>query len=120
MDWIDEQLDKIKNRMKMGSLKRVLSIYIVITIFAVFAMYILTSMYCESWKSVVYGKYIADIKEAKALVDLDKLEYQNIREVAIINGIQNYSIILYSIIGIILASNLFYKNRMRDPIRVLK
>lgn len=120
MDWIDEQLDKIKNRMKIGSLKRVLCIYIVITIFTVFAMYILTFLYCESWKLVVYEKYIADTKEADALEDIERLELKNSREMEIINGIQNYSIIIYSIIGIIAASNLFYKNTMKDPIRILK
>ena len=101
MDWIDEQLDKIKNRMKIGSLKRVLCVYIVITIFTVFAMYILTFLYCESWKLVVYEKYIADTKEADALVDIERLELKNSREMEIINGIQNYSIIIPELFMII-------------------
>ena len=120
MDWIDEQVDKIKSKMKMSSLKRGLSIYIVAAILIVFALYILTSMYCESWRVVIYGRETSDIMEAKTLMDLAGLELHNIRGLVIINAIQNYSIILYSVIGIILATNLFYRNRMRDPIRLLK
>jgi len=120
MDWIDEQVEKIKNNMKMSSLKRVLSIYIVITILVVSAIYILTYMYCESWKLVLYSKYIDNFIYAEPLAGFVSLELQDIRGLALINAIQDYSIILYSVIGIILASNLFYRNRMREPIRLLK
>lgn len=117
MDWIDEQLVKIKNKMKMKSLKHVLYIYILVTIFIVIVMYILTSLYCESWKYILYGKNVDDIK---TIISLEGAAWVRVGGLVIIHGIQTYSIIVYSIVGIVAAANLFYKNRVKDPIHVLK
>lgn len=97
MDWIDEQLIKLKEILKMKSLKSVLRIYIVLAIIIIGMCYFLTYCLCSSWR---------DIADQKLILIL---EY-----------IQSYSIVVYSIAAIIVVTHYFFKNKIEEPMSILK
>lgn len=97
MDWIDEQFAKLNKKLRMKSLKSVLRIYIVLAIITVVICYFLTIWLCSSWRE------IADEKLTLLL-----------------NYIQSFSIVVYSVIAIIIVSHLFFKNKMEEPMSILK
>lgn len=120
MDWIDKQLLKLKDKIKAQSLRKTMSLYIFIAIIAVIIFYILTMAFCKSWKGLVYTKYSIDINSYMPIEALVKLE--PIDKVILYGAriIRVYSIVIYSIIAIIITSNLFYKNKIKAPIEILK
>lgn len=120
MDWIEEQLVRLKNRLRMKSLRSVLGIYILFAIVIVITLYILTYIYCNSWRNIIYEKYMVDTREVISLVHLADAEAGDVAGLRIINGILTYSIVLYSITAIVVTTNLFYKNKIQYPVGVLK
>jgi signal transduction histidine kinase len=97
MDWIDEQLMKWNEKLKMKSLKVTLRIYIMIAIVLVIILYILTLLICDSWSTIADQRLTLFLEE-----------------------IQTYSIVLYSLLAIIFITNSFYKNKIEEPISILK
>ncbi|AVQ39212.1 hypothetical protein C7M56_11165 [Clostridium botulinum] len=120
MDWIDEKLLKLKDKIKAQSLRKTMSLYIFIAIISVVIFYILTIAFCKGWKGLVYTKYSIDINSYIPIETLVKLE--PIDKVILYGAgiIRVYSIVIYSIIAIIITSNLFYKNKIKAPIEILK
>lgn len=120
MDWIDNKLLKLKDKIKEQSLRKTLSIYIFIAIIVVIISYILTVLFCEGWIGLVYTKYSIDIKSyipIEVLVELETIDKVILYGA---NIIKVYSIVIYSIIAIIITSNMFYKNNIKVPIEILK
>lgn len=120
MDWIDEQLLKLKEKTNAQSLRKTMSLYICIAIIAVIVLYISTTVFCDGWKKLVYEKYSIDIKSYTKIESLVKLE---LIDKVILYGssiIKEYSIVIYSIIAIIITSNMFYKNKIKAPMDILK
>ncbi|RDY28500.1 sensor histidine kinase [Romboutsia weinsteinii] len=120
MDWIDEQLLKLKDKIKAESLRKVMSLYIFIAIIAVIILYILTAVFCQGWKGLVYTKYSIDINSYIPIEELVELELIDKVILYGANIIKVYSIVIYSIIAIIVTSNMFYKNKIKIPIEILK
>lgn len=120
MDWIDEQLLRLKDKIKAQSLRKTMSIYIFIAIIVVIILYILTIVFCCGWKGLVYTKYSIDMNSyipIESLVELEPIDK------VILYGsdiIKVFSIVVYSIIAIIITSNMFYKNKIKMPIEILK
>ena len=120
MDWIDDKILKLKDKIKEQSLKRTLSIYIFIAIIIVIILYIITLVFCHGWKDLVYTKYYIDIKSYmpfELMVELEPIDKVILYGADII---EKYSIIIYSMIAIVLTSNMFYKNNIKAPIEILK
>lgn len=120
MDWIDDKILKLKDKIKEQSLKRTLSIYIFIAIIIVIILYIITLVFCHGWKDLVYTKYYIDIKSYmpfELMVELEPIDKVILYGADII---EKYSIIIYSMIAIVLTSNMFYKNNIKVPIEILK
>lgn len=119
MDWVEEQLVKVKNRLRMKSLRSVLGIYILLAVFLTIALYILTNLYCDSWKNIIYGKYGVDYTGLSQFMDLVKLEPIDTMWLRHLSSIQTFAIIPYSIVSMVLTTTLFYKNKIQDPITIL-
>ncbi|MEG2415957.1 MAG: HAMP domain-containing sensor histidine kinase [Peptostreptococcaceae bacterium] len=120
MDWIDEQLLKLKDKIKSQSLSKTMGLYIFIAIIVVIILYILTIVFCQGWKELVYTKYSIDINSYIQIESLAKLE--TIDKVVLYGSeiIKAFSIVIYSIMAIIISSNIFYKNKIEIPIEILK
>ncbi|WP_195945422.1 HAMP domain-containing sensor histidine kinase [Paraclostridium bifermentans] len=120
MDWIDEKLLKLKDKIKAQSLRKAMSLYIFIAIIVVIIFYILTTVFCQGWKELVYTKYSIDIDSYIPIESMVKLEPVDKVILYGANIIKEYSIVIYSIIAIIITSNMFYKNKIKVPIEILK
>lgn len=117
MDWIDKKILEFKDKIRMKSLRKTMSLYIFIAIIAVLILYFLTLVFCNGWINLVYNKYLFDVNSHTALdslVGIDKFI------IIVIRIIRTYSILLYSIIAIIITSNMFYKNKFEQPLNILK
>jgi len=97
MDWLDEKIMHWKAKLRMKSLKSVLAIDITIAMIMVFIFYVLTIRICQSWEAIAsnHVKMIFQIAE-------------------------QYSVVLYSLLAMIGVTHLFYKNRIEEPLRILK
>ena len=112
MDWIDEKIKYLKDKLKITSLKKSLGIYILIAILAVIVAYITTIVFCEGWRTLIYQEYSntksimynsegtltvevqgIDPADATGVISLDS------KLIFIIDLIEKGSILLYSIIA---------------------
>jgi len=87
---------KLFGWMKMKSLKSVLRIYCTLTVILVLLCYFLTIELCNGWRGVA-DQFLTEL----------------------LNGISNYSIVVYSVIGIILMTHFFFKNKIEEPMMML-
>ncbi|BCN29858.1 HAMP domain-containing sensor histidine kinase [Anaeromicropila herbilytica] len=123
MDWLEEMIEKIKNRMLHMSLKKSLSIYIFLAIIIVLICYITTVNICDNWENIIRQKYIkqeANIDVAYYYIPesmmnhTDKILYNGLE------GIKVISLFIYAIIGIVVTSKLFYKHKLEEPFHLLQ
>ncbi|MGN0154271.1 MAG: ATP-binding protein [Lachnospiraceae bacterium] len=146
MDWIEEFLEKCKRTLKNSSLRKTLALYMVAAVMLTFAMVILTWLVCDSWKNVICqvnginedyryigsgdfviyesdgsvtvsgeeGSLILPAEDVNHLSKKDSLLYE------CLNLLQVLSIPVYSMIAIILVSFAFYRNKLREPIFLMK
>lgn len=125
MDWLDEKLDSLGNKLHNMPLRRALAVYIVICIFIVVILYAVTMAFCSSWKHVIWSPYI-DNKEQVSLnlvvpaYDYSKLSGTDAFLIRAIEFIQTWSVFIYTIGGILGTSFLFYKKKLKEPLRILK
>jgi methyl-accepting chemotaxis protein len=82
-------------------------------------------MICNHWDSTIWLKYKKPDMEKYPLVaiyhyeDYSKLSDTDRVQVEIIDFIQTWSVFFYSIAGILGASYLFYKNKLKKPLQIL-
>lgn len=132
MDWIDEKIKFLKDKLKITSLKKSLGIYILIAILAVIVAYITTIVFCEGWRTLIYQEYsntksIMYNSEGTLTVEVQGIDPADTTGVIsldsklifIIDLIEKGSILLYSIIAIGFTSHIFYRNRLEEPINLL-
>lgn len=130
MDWIDELLGKWKNKVRKSSLKRALTLYIITAIIAVALLYSITMMFCSSWRNLISQQYNGEtitvvtngVTTNQAIVPTNepKMEPFDRMLLKVINFVEVFSILIYSIIAIYLTSHFFYKNKIQEPISILK
>lgn len=129
MDWLDELFSKWKSKLKKSSLKHTLSFYIIGAIFCVVLLYAVTMMFCSSWKNLVYQHYYNG-EEKLVINGAGETVYTSINDkkiesfdrilLIILDIVERFSILIYSIIAIYLTSHLFYKNKIQEPVSILK
>ncbi|WP_455719056.1 hypothetical protein, partial [Anaerosporobacter sp.] len=118
MDWIDELLGKWNNRIGKSSLKRALMLYIIVAIVGVALLYAVTMMFCDSWRSTINRQYnneieITDTNQVStdlvyAPTDEPEMKSFDVILLKIIDFVGVFSILIYSIISIYLATHFFY------------
>lgn len=132
MDWIDEKIKYLKDKLKITSLKKSLGIYILIAILAVIVAYITTIVFCEGWRTLIYQEYsntksIMYNSEGTLTVEVQGIDPADgtgvnsldSKLIFIIDLIEKGSILLYSVIAIGFTSHIFYRNRLEEPINIL-
>lgn len=122
MDWIDDVLDHFRQKIKRISLKEALGVYILIAIIVVIVCYVSTVILCGSWKSLIYSKYEMDYMNMSDQIHIYgiRLNSKDRNLINIINFIQSGSVLIYSIGAILITSNSYYKNKLQDPLYLLK
>lgn len=120
MDWIDEKLHIIKERLKMHSIKSTLTVYLIVAIIGVIIGYLATMVFCNGWRGLIYEKYTTNTYVGIPFVYEENLQEHDKILLIIIDLIEKSSVLVYSIIAIIGTSNIFYRNRIEEPIAILK
>lgn len=126
MDWIDEKIEKIKNKMKHLSLRKAMSFYIILFVIIVVTLTFITLKICDQWDQLIWRKYDAQelytslTEVTYAYNDYSKLSDTDRLFVEIIDFTQTWSVFIYSIGGIFGASYLFYKNKLKEPLSILE
>lgn len=126
MDWIDELLYKLKDRINNLSLKKALVIYILISLVIIGAMIALTQNLCNKWNGLIESKYektsvlefyYSEIHD----VFYDYLQFDKTDRilVEIVHFIQVWSTVIYSLAGIIGVSYFYYNNKLKEPLKLL-
>jgi two-component system, OmpR family, lantibiotic biosynthesis sensor histidine kinase NisK/SpaK len=130
MDWIDELLGKWKHRVRKSSLKRALTLYIIVAIITVGLLYSITMMFCSSWRNLISQQYSSETitvitdgvptNQVIAPTNESNMKALDRMLVKVINFVELFSILLYTIIAIYLTSHFFYKNKIQEPVSILK
>lgn len=132
MDWLDVLLEKLKERFAMGSLRNAMITYIVTGILCVFTMTLVTMMLCSNWEKLIENRYEDTSKGGSVVFENPVFNMEVIRSTDdgmskgdrllsnILRIIEYSSLIVYSIIAIISISYLFYRNRLKEPLSILR
>lgn len=138
MDWIEGLLEKWKNRTKNYSLWKSLAAYLVLAIgFTVIAAG-MTVMVCRSWQNVIRrvngitedynyiedGDFVLYYKADNAVIlsahDVISLKRSDERLYKALGLVQLLCIPIYSAGAILLVSFLYYRNKLKEPVFLLK
>lgn len=140
MDWIEETLEKWNAKLKNISLKKAMMIYLIITVLGVLSACAATWVICDSWKMVIFqvngiktgyhqvshGTVTGAFQENdRAVITTRDLAEQNLSQKdlrlwIVLSVIQTGCIPLYSLCAIFLVSAIYYKNKLKEPITLLK
>lgn len=125
MDWLDEKVEIIGKWLKNTSLFKALIVYIILCILSVGALYAYTMSICGKYEAEIWSKYY----KGQSQIDQDLvveyhdeslLNHSDKVLITILSYIQGWSIIIYSISGIICVSLIFYNKKLKYPLRLLK
>lgn len=119
MDWLEDLYEKIKGYIKRVSLKKAMCIYIFIALICVFFLWLITVSVCNGWQNLILDKYGIDFKNFVS-VDYLNIEAGDKWLLKIIIFIRNYSIFIYSMAAIVITSQFYYNNKIKEPLKILK
>lgn len=138
MDWIEETYEKWRDRIRNFSLRKALIVYMVEAVIITICAVLLTLQGCSSWRNLICR--VNGIEESYLYMgDGGFVDYDKENEVRIIYDdkfkqigkvdaqlyeltmvIQIICIPIYSIVAIILVALTYYRNRLKEPIFLLK
>ncbi|WP_066719246.1 sensor histidine kinase [Clostridium sp. Marseille-P299] len=130
MDWIDGKIDVIRRKIHNMSLKRALGAYIVIAIIVLIPCYFAILTICNTWRTTIISKYTNTVEPVSEYNIID-IEFQyNIETIdisafdkkilTIIEIAEPLSIFILVALAIALTSHFYYKNKLEEPIKLLK
>lgn len=140
MDWIDELFTKWKRKLKKFSLRKAMMVYLIIAVFLVVLACGVTWEICSNWKNVIRQvnelgddyRYVGDgafvlyfeskgdgivLQTSSDVVNLNKADTILW---TVLSVISIWCIPVYSLAAIFLVSVLYYKNRLKEPVSLLK
>jgi signal transduction histidine kinase len=124
MDWLDEVWDKLKVKVNNLSFKKAMAVYILFCILIVVVITAVTQAACSEWDTYIWSRYSQEnaVQGTFTVVHYDYTKLTSLDRVLVevIDFLQTWSTIIYSAIGIIAISRLFYNNKMREPLGLLK
>ncbi|MDE6433619.1 MAG: HAMP domain-containing histidine kinase [Lachnospiraceae bacterium] len=138
MDWIEEQIEKFQKKVKNTSLQKAMVLYLVFAIFITLAAVGITNEICDNFMNVILEmnnmsdeyQYIGDcefviqygeddniigmLKEIVTISESDNRLWQAL------SLIKSLCIPVYSAIAVILVSAFYYRNKLQEPVHLLK
>lgn len=130
MDWIDEKVEFFRCKIHNMSLRRALGAYIVIAILAFVPCYLSVLVICNTWKTTLLSKYTKSIEGTLESMKFN-FDLQNIADaldisvfdqkiLTAIQIAQTLSIFIFVALAIGLTSHFYYKNKLEEPLNLLK
>lgn len=125
MDWLDERFEKLRKKLHNLSLRKSLIVYIIICILCVVLLSVITFSLCEQWDRLIWSKYVnAELQGYESNIvyyeDLTKLTKVEQLSANVIDFLQTWSTFIYSTIGIVIITGLFYNKKLKEPLSLLK
>lgn len=140
MDWIGEILEKYRNKLRGASLRKAMVMYLIIAVLFTLVAVMISFRVCESWKDVIRqvnnidtdysyvgeGDFVmryARDKETVTVIRGENMVSLNPKDTklwAILNAVEIFCIPVYSVGAIIFISVIYYRNKLREPISLLK
>lgn len=139
MDWVDERLEKLKKKLGNFSLRKSMILYLFIAILMTVAACAVTLDICINWKETVRlvndidsdYRYIGDgafvlyfENDGKSIVirekDMRNLKKEDTYLWNVLSAIQIFCVPVYSVGAIFMVTILYYRNKLREPISLLK
>lgn len=137
MDRINEIAENCRKKLREASLRKVLVLYLVMAVFIALIAMLITCVICENWKDIIRQvnaidedyRYIGEGDFAINFVsdgvvirktDMVSLSMGDTKLWYVLNAIEILCIPVYSIGAIILVSVIYYRNKLREPISLLK
>lgn len=139
MDWLEEIVENIRKKLLDTSLKKSLAVYIASAAIAVIVLTIVTVGLCSGWLKLIdlrYEKYDRMLQEAVSSANNNELYQARIQEALdakennmentdkileeVLEFIQSWCVLFYSVGAIILVSWLFYRGKLEIPILIIQ
>lgn len=138
MDWIEELFEKWKIKLKNFSLRKAMMVYLMLAMLLTVFCCIATWQICDSWKTVIRRvngiesdfRYIGDgvfrlyYKDQDTVIieksDMAILKKKDTMLWDILSVIETACIPVYMLAAVFLTSAVYYKNKLREPISLMK
>lgn len=138
MDWIETCLEKWKRRLKNHSLWKSLAVYLILAVLVTISAVGLTLMICQSWRQVILstngipegyhyigeGVFAVDYvgNEGRIVISepVKSLANQDKKLFAVLGIVEAACIPFYTAGAILLVSFLYYRNKLKEPIFLLR
>lgn len=128
MDWIDEKIIAIKEKIKNMSLKRAMAVYLLFFIVFTFIFSAVTMEICQRWIWIVQDKYVSSefrwemrrFPVVSYSVDSEELSDKDRFLLLVLQGTYTWCPYFYGVISMIIVSAYFYKYRLNKPFQILE
>jgi len=138
MDWIEEQIEKLRKKGKRLSLRKAMVLYLVIAILVAFTAVSITDKICDSFKNLILssnnideryrdvgdGAFVIRKSDSRNIVfrrdDIITLPPGDTRLWQTLKYIEIFCIPVYSVAAICFVSIFYYRNKLQEPIYLLK
>lgn len=126
MDYIEAKINKIKEFLRNSSLKKALGFYILIAIFLCGLCYYATYLFCEGWKNVIMSAegvedYVVIYKDSKGYtLSTEGIPEGTNDKLRLLEVAEALSVFVYASIAIVMVSHMYYKNKLKEPLEILK
>lgn len=129
MDWIDEKIEKLRNRIRNLSLKQALAVYLLLGILAAFLCSFLIQQICFWAENRIFARYGMELHQDRGIVDIYYMG-QNTAvwrfteteqdQIFILQLVSDLSPWICMAVWMVIAAVLFYRKRMKTPFDILK
>lgn len=134
MDWIEKLYRRWRETIKDFSLKKAMAVYLLWAIFGTVLATFITVSFCQSWKKLVMrvngidegyqhvgdGLFVLYGDDGRELEEPVRLGKANACLLEVFSVVRMFCIPVYSVTAVFLVSFFYYKNRLKEPLLLLK
>lgn len=124
MDWIDEKIEKLRNRIRNLSLKQALAVYLLLAVLAAFLCSFLIQQICFWAENRIFARYGMELHQDRGIVDIYymgqnaavwRLTETEQDQIFILQLVPDLSPWICMAVWMVIAAVLFYYKRMKAP-----
>lgn len=131
MDWIDEVFKRLGDKLTNGTLRKAIFVYISTAVIIVIMATLGTMAVCHKWNTLIESRYLMEDNQVLTVPELSPytvsiswlsngLSEGDRLLVIILNFVQSFSPFIYSVLATLITSYLFYHDKLKEPIEILK
>lgn len=129
MDWIDEKIEKLRNRIRDLSLKQALAVYLLLAVLAAFLCSFLIQQICFFAENMIFGRYGMELHRERGIAGIYyvgrnaaiwRLTETEQNQIFILQMVFSLSSWICMAVWMVIVAVRFYHKRMREPFDILK